>query len=136
MNRRQFLSRALPAVSITLAGCAQGDSNDETETSTPRPDGTAPGCWPSMCEGTQLIEVDISSSFSGSAVLEPSCRSDTLELEAGESVQLRRESDGEECGVTLFIDDEQAYSEYIEGHVSVTVTVESDGAIDEERVML
>ena len=89
-----------------------------------------------MCEGTQLIGVDVSSDFSGTAVLEASCRGDALELDAGDSVQLHRESDGEKCGVTLAIDDEQAYSEYIEGHISVTVTVDSDGGIDEERVLL
>ncbi|MDS0284496.1 hypothetical protein [Haloarcula onubensis] len=46
-----------------------------------------------------------------------------------------REEDAGECGVTLFID-EQVYSERVEGHASVTLTVRCDGEVDEERVVL
>jgi len=136
MHRRQFLSLSAAALSTGVAGCGQRESTAETDTPTPPPEGATPECWPAMCEGTQLIEVDVQSGVSGDAVLETNCRGEPIELEAGESVQLVREADGEGCGVTLFLDGEQVYSEYIEGHVSVTVTVEADGTIDEERVLL
>jgi hypothetical protein len=145
MNRRQFLSLSIPALSVSLAGCTQNsedgteteqdNSEDGTETATSSPEATAPGCSSSMCEGTQIIDVSVSSDFSGTAVLETSCRDEAVSIRSGESVTIVREEDGEECGVTLFIDDQEVYGEYVEGHVSVTVTVGPDGEVDEERVM-
>lgn len=136
MNRRRFLSLSVSALSVSLAGCTDGTVADWAATETPTPDDSEPGCWPSMCEGTQIIEVDVHSDFSGTAVLEAGCRSEAVTIRSGESVQIRREEDAEKCGVTLHIDDEKVYGEYVEGHASVTVTVDSDGEVDEERVML
>lgn len=89
-----------------------------------------------MCEGTQIVDVHVHSGFSDSAVLGVGCRGDDVTLRPGESVQIRREEDGEDCGVTLYIDGEKVYGEHVEGYVSSTVTVDSDGDVDEERVML
>lgn len=88
-----------------------------------------------MWAGTKIIEAYVSSSRSGTAVLEAICRDESLSLQSGESVQPVREEDAGECGVTLFID-EQVYSERVEGHASVTLTVRCDGEVDEERVVL
>lgn len=89
-----------------------------------------------MCAGTQIIEVRVDSGISGTAVLAASCRDEPLSIQSGESVELVREEDAEECGVTLSIDDEQVYSERIEGHASVTLTVKRDGEVAEEWVVL
>ena len=82
-----------------------------------------------------MIEVDVHPGFSGTVVLEASCRDDPVSIHSGESVQIVREEDGETCGVTLLIDEEEVYDNRIDGHTSVTVTVSSDGEIDEEGVM-
>lgn len=150
MNRRQFFSLTSSTILVSLAGCRQNNSEDGAETDTtsteitenePEPEtsssgGSVPGCWPSMCAGTQIIEVHVNSGFSGTAVLEASCKDDSFPLQSGESVELVREEDGEECGVTLFIDDEPVYSERVEGHASVTLTVKRDNEVEEEIVVL
>lgn len=137
MNRRQFLSLSISALSVSLVGCTEGGLEDGDETETQSPEDTEPDCGQSsMCEGTQIIEVHVYSGFSGAAVLGVGCRDEEVTIQSGESVQITREEDAEGCGVTLHIDDEKVYGEYIEGHVSVTVTVDSSGEIDEERVML
>lgn len=136
MNRRQFLSLSTSAISASLAGCNEGNLEDGAETETPSPEDSEPGCGLSMCEGTQIIEVRVNSDFSGTTVLGAGCRGENVTIQSGESVQIIREEDGEECGVSLYIDDEEVYGEYIEDHVSVTVTVNSNGEVDEERVML
>jgi len=135
-SRREFLPLALSAVSASLAGCFRDDSDGGTPTETPPGEVTESGCWPSMCAGTQIIEVDVNSAFSGTAVLEASCRDDPLDVSPGESADIVREVDAESCGVTLFLDDEQVYSDNIEGHTSVTVRVRSNGNIDVETVLL
>lgn len=134
-SRRQFLSLSISALSMTLAGCAQLNSEDGVETETHSPEDAEPGCWPSMCAGTQILEVDVHSGFSGTVVLKASCRDETISLQSGESVQIVREKDAETCGVALFIDNEQVYSKRIDGHTSTTVSVKSNGEINEEGVM-
>jgi len=75
MNRRQFLS--LSALSLSLPGCAEWDfdsatendasapnttetpSDTATETGTPPPEAATPECWPSMCEGSTLVEAQV-----------------------------------------------------------------------------
>lgn len=136
MNRRQFFSLSSSAILSSLAGCAQNDAVEETETDTASTEDSGPGCWPSMCAGTQIIEVHANSDFLGTAVLEASCRDDSLSVQAGESVELVRTEDAEECGVTLSIDDDQVYSERIEGNTSITLTVRQNGDVEEEVVML
>ncbi len=138
-SRRQFLALSVAGVSVALAGCTRGntEAGDETATHSPEPtDASQPGCWPSMCAGTQLIEVAVRSGFSGAVVLEASCRDDARSIQPGETVEIVRETDAEECGVTLSVDDERVYDERIEGHASVTVTVMANGDIDEEVVVL
>ena len=100
------------------------------------PDGAEAGCWPSMCQETVIIEVRVSSGFSGPALLETSCRDEADSILPGESFHIVRAEDGEECGVTLSIDDERVFDERVEGHASVTVTVGPSGGVDVERVML
>ena len=134
-SRRQVLSLSMTALSASLVGCTQGNLEGGSETETPPTEYTESGCT-SMCEGTQIIEVDVRSGFSGTAELEASCRDDAVTIQSGESIQIVREEDAAACGVTLFIDGEQVYDERIDGHASVTVTVRSDGEIDEEGVMV
>ena len=136
MNRRQFLSLSVSALSVSLAGCTGGYVEDGTESETPSPEGSDSGCGESMCKGTQIIEVHVSSDFSGTAVLGVGCRDEDITIQSGDSVQIIREEDGEDCGVTLYLDDEKVYGEYIEGHASITVTVNSNGEVEEEGVML
>ena len=150
MNRRQFFSRSFSAILVSLAGCSQRDAGEKADTDTassadaeneggsetPSAEGSEPGCWPAMCAGTQLIEVAANAEFSGTAVFEASCRDDSLSIQAGETAELVRTEDAEECGVTLFIDDEQVYSERVEGNASITLTVGRNGDIEEAVVML
>lgn len=135
VNRRQCLVLSISALSAPLAGCTDGSSADAEEAET-SPGSADSSCWPSMCEGTQLIEVDVDSAFSGTVILEASCRDEAVSIQSGESVRIIREEDGADCGVTLSIDDEQVYNEYIEDHVSVSVTVTSNGEVDDETVMV
>ena len=134
-SRRQFLCLSISALSMTLAGCTQWNSEGGAETEAHSPEDTEPGCWPSMCAGTQILEVDVHSGFSGTVVVKASCRDEMISLQSGESVQIVREKDAETCGVALFIDDEQVYGKRIDGHTSTTVTVRSNGEITEEGVM-
>lgn len=136
LSRRAYLTSGLAALSVSLAGCTQDIQREETETETPTAEYTEAGCWPAMCAGTQLLELDVNSEFSGTTVLEASCRAEDRTVQSGESVTLVRDADGATCGVTLFIDGEQVYDERIEGHESVTLTVRSSGDVAEERVML
>lgn len=135
-SRRQLLSLSVSALTVSLAGCTQATPESGAETETPSPEYTEPGCWPSMCAGTQIVEVAVDSGFSGTVVLEASCRDESVPVRSGESVQIRREADAEECGVTLFIDDERVYGDRISGHASVTLTVSENGEVDEESVVL
>lgn len=152
MNRRRFLS--FSALSISVSGCIAGTPGGETETDSPTsnptetpgntateterpsPDGETPECWPSMCEGTTLVEVVVNADFSGSVVLEADCRGEDVPIQPGESVEIVRTEDAESCGITLFVADEQAYSDDIEGYESVTLTVRSNGDVDEEFVVV
>lgn len=150
MNRRQFLS--FSALSISLSGCIEGDVGDATEnnpqtstaaetetprittteTETPSPEGATPECWPSMCEGTELVEVVVANDFSGDVVLNAECRAKEFSIPSGESVQIVREEDAETCNISLSINGEQVVSEHIEDYESVTLTVRSNGEVDDE----
>ncbi|WP_459194928.1 hypothetical protein [Halosimplex sp. J119] len=158
MNRRRFL--AATALSASLCGCrTRGSetpaSHDETENSTPtetetatdipttattQPTSPAPTAtddcqWPDMCEGSQIVEVDVSSRFSGDVTLEADCRSEAFAVEPGESVLVERKQDAESCRVRLLVDGEEAYSEDIPGYKRVTLTVGSDGEVEVEGIV-
>jgi hypothetical protein len=144
VNRRQFLS--ISAFSISLSGCIEGDSGGTTETETPRntatetgtpsPEGVTPECWPSMCEGTKLVEVVVASGFSGDVILQVECRDKEFSIQPGEPVQIDRKQDAETCGISLSIDGEQVFSENVEDYESVTLTVNSNGEVEDEWIVV
>lgn len=154
MNRRQFLS--ISAFSVSLSGCIEGDfdgttennsptskvtgtetpRNTDTETETPSPEGATPDCWPSMCEGTKLVEVVVGHAFSGEVVLQAECRGEAFSVQAGQSVQVAREEDAETCGISVSVDGEQVFRENVEDYESVTLTVSSNGEIDDEWAVI
>jgi len=111
------------------------DPETEAETDTPPSEGAVPGCWPNMCEGTQIVAVTVSAGFSGPVVLEAGCRGETVSLQGGESARIDREEDGERCPVTLSIDDEQVYHEEVGGYERVTISVDANGDIETEWVV-
>lgn len=133
MNRRQFLS--LSALTIPLGGCMGGISGSGTDPETTSPEPATPDCWPSMCEGTQIVEVIVESGVTGSVVMKTDCREKTFSIQPGESVQIDRREDAEACGVTVLVDDEQVYTEDIGGYERRTVTIRSDGTVDEEGIV-
>jgi len=154
MHRRRFLT--ISALSITLTRCIAGWGGDATETPSPTAtatatdtpiesvtgtetlpaEGTTPECWPSMCEGTQLVKVDVAHGFLGGPLLQADCRDEGFAILSGESVQIDRETDGETCEITLTIDGEQAFSANIEDSESLTLTVDTNGDIETHRVVL
>lgn len=151
MNRRRFLSTS--ALAMSLSGCLGGHFGDgtespsaasnatetprttATETETPSPGATTPECWPSLCEGTTLVEVVVAQGFSGDVVLNADCRDEEFSVRPGESVQIDREADAEICDVVLSIDGERAFSDTVEGYEVVTLTVTADGDVDDEWIV-
>lgn len=151
MNRRQFLS--LSTLSLSLSGCIETDSGGSMEetpppnvteahtsgsiatgTETVSPEGATPECWPSMCEGTKLVEVVNASS--DVVTVQADCRETEYSLQSGESVEITREEDAEACRITLSITEEAEYRESIEGNESVTLTVLSNGEVSAERIVV
>lgn len=88
-----------------------------------------------MCEGTALVAVVVATGFSGDVVLQADCRSEEFTILSGKSIRIGRHEDGESCGVSLFVDGEQVFDENIDGYESVTLTVNSNGEVDQERVV-
>ena len=109
--------------------------NTTTTTETPSPEGATPECWPSMCEGTKLVEVVVAHGFSSDVILRADCRGEEYSIQLGESVQIGRTEDAETCGISLSIDGEQKVGENIEGHESLTLTIDSNGEVEEEWVV-
>jgi hypothetical protein len=154
MNRRQFLT--ISAISISLSGCLEGNiggiteestptpkvertdisRKTATETETPPPEGVTPECWPSMCEGTTLVEVVVAHDFSGDVTLQADCRGEEFSIQSGESVQIARDGDAETCGIDLSIDGEQVFSDDVEDYEMVTLTVSSNGDVEDEWVVI
>lgn len=152
MNRRKFLSTT--ALSISLSGCLEGgedtaesdsptskpaetehSSNTATETEVPSPEVVTPPCGRSMCEGTKLVDVVVAHDFSDDVVFELNCRNEDFSIEPGESVEIVREEDGESCRISLSAGGEEVYSEIIQDHERVSLTVDSNGEVDEEWVV-
>ncbi len=100
MNRCQFLSASV--LPISFAGCIGSEfgakteeslttpemrepetpmtTATETETQSPQ-DGTS-ACWPSMCQGTTLVEVVVARGFSGDVVLQVDCRGEEFAIQS------------------------------------------------------
>lgn len=152
MNRRKFLSAT--ALSISLPGCigdgggtAESDSPTAnpaetehskataTETEEPSPEVATPACGRSMCEGTKLADVVVSNGFSSDVLFELNCRSEDFSIQPGGSVEVVREEDGETCRISLSVGGEELYSEIIQDHERVSLTVDSNGEVDEEWVV-
>lgn len=89
----------------------------------------------SMCEGRKLVEASVASDFSGNVVLKPDCRNEELSIRPGESVEIVRKEDGETCRTSLSVDGEKEFDENIEEYERVSLTVSSDGEVDEEWVV-
>jgi len=154
MNRRQFL--AVSALSIPLSGCLDTEGGDtagtnspteaatepvrattsETKTETPPTDGATPACWPSMCEGTKLVEVSVAHGFSGELVFQPGCRDEAVSIQSGKSVQIDRKADAETCEVRLSINGERAFTEKIEEYESLTLRIDANGNVESTWVAL
>lgn len=153
MNRRQLLT--VFGLSMPISGCIEGTSdgateenpqtskatvtetprNTATETKTPSPEGATPECWPSMCEGTKLVEVVVEDGFSGDVVLKAECRAEEFSIPSGESVKIDREEEAETCKIALSVNGEQVVSEYIEGYERGTLTVRSNGDVVDEWIV-
>jgi hypothetical protein len=153
MNRRQFLT--FSALSISLSGCIGGDFGESTEDTTPTskatethtprntatemkmssPEGVTPECWPSMCKETKLVEVVVADGFSRDVTLQADCRSEEYSIQSGGSVQIDREKDAETCGISLSIDGEQKVSENIKDYESLTLSIDSNGEVEDEWVV-
>ncbi len=88
-----------------------------------------------MCEGTKLVEVIVSNGFSGDVTLQADCREREFSIQPGESVQINRKEDAETCEISLSIDGEQEYSEDVDDYESLTLTVDSKGEVEDERVV-
>lgn len=152
MERRAFLTALSPLV--VLPGCVDDGSGRPSETEPPAPEpnasdstttepteteptATTDECgWPQFCEGSTMVEVSVSASFSGDVVLVPGCRDEEVAVQPGETVTVTREVDAEECDVTLYVDDEEVYSRHIPDYESTTLEVDADGAVHEETMVL
>lgn len=123
-------------LSISLSGCIENDPRDTaTKTETPSPEGVTPACWPAMCEGSKLVEVVVAHGFSGDVRLQAECRDEEFAIQSGESVQIDRKENAETCRISVSIDGEKVFSENIEDYESVTLTVSSNGEVEEEWVV-
>jgi len=150
MNRREVL--ALAALSTAVSGCLASDPVDSgpdtttetqtdtptptpTDTATPSPTATDDCQWPTMCEGSQLVEVAVKRGFAGDVTLEANCRGETYGVEPGESVRIDRHVDGERCRIALTVDGETVYSEDLPDYKRVTLTVAPNGEVDVEAIV-
>lgn len=140
-SRRRLLAATTPSVGLALPSCTEGENgagsgnrnstgDDSGQTPTPLPDNEE------MTEGSPLVEVTVDPEFSGTVHLEGDCRDDGIELAPGEKAAFTRTRDGEECAVRLEIDTETRYETYIRGYESYSLTVEADGEIDEEVLVV
>lgn len=139
--RRGFLAATIPAAGAVLPGCSVGENS--TTGGDPDSTGTAPAGTPTatpgiaeMHEGSPLVEVTVDTGFSGTVRLEGDCRNDAVEVPPGETASFTRDSDGEECSVNLAIDSETRYETHVLGYQSYFLTVDADGGIDEEVVVV
>lgn len=138
MDRRKFLSAT--AVFVFFSGCTgDGEENPNTATEKPPSEGVTPECWdtkPAMCEGTKLADVSVASTFPGDVVLTTNCRNEEFSIQSGKSVEIIRKEDGETCRISLSVDGEQVFDEVIREYETVSLTVDSNGEVGEERVVI
>ena len=151
MERRKFISAT--AIFVSLSSCvedgedmAEGDSptsksketepsRTTTETEKSSSEGATPECGMSMCEGRKLVDASVASDFSGDVVLKPNCRNEEFSIQPGESVEIVRKEDGETCRTSLFINGGKEFDENIEEYERVSLTVSSNGEVNEEWVV-
>ncbi|MFC7135997.1 hypothetical protein ACFQRB_04375 [Halobaculum litoreum] len=158
MRRRHVLA-ALSATLLPTAGCvgSPSDTGDggpttvrseaDTETSppaasptptaSPTPRTTTEACgWPTMCEGSTLLELFLSVDYERAVTLRLGCRSEPVTVDPGRYHEVVREEDGEECAVTVAADGETLYETSVSGSEHVTVRIDETGAVDAETVVL
>lgn len=120
--------------SLALSGCVNDASERGNETEL---DTTTEECgWPAFCEGSKIMEVTVSSSFSGAVVLEAECRDGDFVIRPGESKTTERQADAETCDVVLYVDGREAYNDTVQNYESTTLTIDSSGEVDAETVEL
>jgi len=88
-----------------------------------------------MCEGSQIVVMEVNGEFSGDVTLEADCRGEAFAVESGESLLVERERDAESCRMRLFVAGEAAYDEDVPGYKCVTLTVGPDGKVDVEAIV-
>jgi hypothetical protein len=84
-----------------------------------------------MGEGTSIVEVTVDSEFDGDVVLNPECREGEINIDAGEEIEITRETDGEECKYKLYINGEEKLSRDDGSDARAIVTVTKDGDIED-----
>lgn len=132
MERRELLGFICPLVA--LSGCVSdpAESGPGSESRT-----TTDDCgWPQFCEGSTIVEVFVSSRFSGEVVLEAGCRDEDVEVRPGETKTVTRQVDAEACDIALYVDDREAYADTIQDYESTTLEVNSNGEVFDETVEL
>lgn len=140
-SRRQFLAATTPSFSLTLLSCTENEKNtvrgnpNSTEDN-PEQTATAVPDIEEMKEGSPLVEVTVDTGFSETVQLVGDCRDDAIEVASGEKASFTRNVEGEECAVHLDINSETRYETYIRGYESYFLTVEADGEIDEEVLVV
>lgn len=150
MERRTVLAAVGTLATVGLGGClgdGDGDNNEAegpapnrtaspTETATERETKTPTPDHYTMPAGTAIVEVTVDPDFDGSVVLETTCREDASVLENGEQATVVRNEDRESCGVSVAVDGETAFDEWIAGYESARLTVTADGELEGGRIML
>lgn len=132
MERRGFLASLAPF--IVFPGCVSDASkrSPEGESST-----TTDDCgWPQFCKGSTIVEVRVSSRFSGEVVLETECRGESFEIQPGETKTITRQVDAETCDIALSVDNQEAYSDTVQNYESTTLEVNSSGEVYDETIEL
>ncbi|EMA29949.1 hypothetical protein C444_14157 [Haloarcula japonica DSM 6131] len=88
-----------------------------------------------MCEGSKLVEVQVVGGFSGTVVLLATCQNKELSIPPGESVQINRDTDAQTCRIVLSVDGKQEFSDTVNSHQSVDLTVSSDGEVTDRWIV-
>lgn len=132
MERRELLAFICPLVALPGCVSVPSESGPESESGT-----TTDDCgWPQFCEGSTIVEVFVSSGFSGEVVLEAECRDEEFEIRPGETKTVTRQVDAEACGIALYVNAREAYSDTIQDYESTTLEVNSNGEVFDETVEL
>lgn len=131
MERRDLLAFLGPL--LVLPGCV----SNVTERSPEAERTTTDECgWPQFCKGSTIVDVMVSTRFSGEVMLEAECRGEDFEIQSGETKTITRQADAETCNVTLSVNNEEAYNATIQDYESTTLEVNSHGEVYKETVEL